>query len=293
MDKCKRPTGTCKCGIANTRNGNDYILGGNPAKENQYPWMVALTVDGQTKYHSNCGGSLIDDRTVLTAAHCLCDRVDKYTGNCTSFISADRLGVWVGLHDWRVTDEGQEHIGVEEWLKHPTYVGGSNSQDNDFVLLKLNKRVEWRTEAQPLCLPETKSHLYEGDMATVIGWGALEHWHVDWHNASSYPNELREVDVKIISNEQCNNQYHSITDNMLCAAEENENGGKDSCQGDSGGPLFLERKGVEVRGKKQYEQVGVVSWGKKCALKEKAGVYARVTAQLDWIKKNMYGETCH
>merc|ERR1719187_3146171 len=158
-------------------------------------------------------------------------------------------------------------------------------------MLKLKKRVEWRKEAQPLCLPETKSDSYEGDMATVIGWGKLQHWHDD--HPSSFPNELREVDVKIISNKQCNNQYGSITDNMLCAAEENANGGKDSCQGDSGGPLFVERNGVEVNGEKQYEQVGVVSFGHKCALKEYPGVYARVTAQLDWIKKYKYGETCH
>jgi len=264
----------CTCGVANRRK---RIVGGVETEENEYPWQVALTMDDPMT-RLNCGGSLIDDRTVLTAAH------------CTASVSADRLGVWVGLHDWRVQGELQEHIGVEEKLEHDEY----EFPDNDFALLKLNKRVEWRNEAQPLCLPETKSDLYEGDMATVTGWGRL------WKNETSTgpaTDELREVDVKIISNNQCYEQYsklgYRITDNMLCATEENGNGGKDSCSGDSGGPLFLERKGVEVKGNKQYEQVGVVSWGTKCALKEAPGVYARVTAQLDWIKKNMYGETCH
>jgi len=281
MAKCKqgRPTGTCKCGIVNTRKGNDYIMGGNPTKENQYPWMVALTLNGSMI----CGGSLIDDRTVLTAAHCLCEKKDKDTGKCTSFISADRLGVWVGLHDWRVTDKGQEHIGVEEWLKHEEYQL-VNSKDNDLALLKLNKRVKWRREVQPLCLPEIKSQIYEGDMATVIGWGKLR--------SNQFPNRLREADVKIISNKQCKKYYAKITDNMLCTYEGND--GKDACSGDSGGPLFIERKGVEVNGKKQYEQIGVVSSGALCGTrKDPAGVYEKVTAQLDWIKKYMYGKTCH
>merc|ERR1719402_1495008 len=262
------PSSGCTCGVANRRN---RIVGGVETEENEYPWQVALTWDGERR---NCGGSLIDDRTVLTAAHCTARR------------SAERLGVWVGLHDWRDQGDLQEHIGVEEKLEHEEY----QFPDNDLALLKLNRPVKWRKEAQPLCLPETKSNSYEGDMATVTGWGRL------WNNhtrAGPATYELREVDVKIISNTQCDNQYGDITENMLCAAEENGNGGKDSCNGDSGGPLFVERKGVEVNGKKQYEQVGVVSFGHKCALKEYAGVYAKVTAQLDWIKKHMYGETCN
>ena len=60
------------------------------------------------------------------------------------------------------------------------------------------------------------------------------------------------------------------------------------------GPLFVARNGVEVNGKKQYEQIGVVSTGEPCGdRKDPTGVYAKVTAQLDWIKKYMYGKTCH
>jgi len=73
---------------------------------------------------------------------------------------------------------------------------------------------------------------------------------------------------------------------MMCASAEDGNGGKDSCQGDSGGPLVTKEPGSsgEVAGQ-NYEQIGVVSWGVGCALKDYPGVYARVTKEIAWIKK--------
>ena len=114
------------------------------------------------EYRVPCGGSLIDDRTVLTAAHC----VDYMSA---SELLDDRLGVIVGLHDWNDQGELQEVISVEKKLEHDEYeMRADGTYVNDFALLKLKRPVKWRKEAQPLCLPETKSNSYEGDMVKFI-----------------------------------------------------------------------------------------------------------------------------
>ena len=78
--------------------------------------------------------------------------------------------------------------------------------------------------------------------------------------------------------QECNAAYGQITDNMICAAGP----GKDSCQGDSGGPMVVQENG-------HYALVGVVSWGYGCAMADYPGVYARVTAQMNWILDTTVG----
>ena len=113
---------------------------------------------------------------------------------------------------------------------------------------------------------------FAGQMATVTGWGTLQ-------SGGNQPAALNEVDVIVQTNDQCNSAYGGgITDNMICAAD----AGKDSCQGDSGGPMVVEENG-------RFALAGVVSWGYGCAMPEYPGVYARVTAQLDWILANTAG----
>jgi len=249
----------CQCGIPNRVH---RIVGGTDTEVNEYPWQVWL---------GGCGGSLIDDRTVLTAAHCIKRTVRHVT---------------VGMH-YRSTDiEGQEDVPVIRQIRHPRYAGYP-TYDYDFAILVLGRAVQWKKAVQPVCLPTDPTATYLDRMVTTTGWGSLD------YDYGGYPDELQEVDVKVISNKKCNEMYKSgITKNMMCAIEENGEGGKDACSGDSGGPLIADRQGVTVDGKQQYEQVGVVSWGRGCAEADYPGVYARVTDQLDWIKENMQGETC-
>merc|ERR1712002_235768 len=263
----------CKCGIPNRVH---RIVGGTDTEVNEYPWQVKFTMckpNGQCGW--TCGGSLIDDRTVLTAAHCTKGYIIRK--------------VTVGMHYQSTSIEGQEDIPVIRQIDHPHYYSDpkTGAEHNDSAILILGRTVQWTETVQPVCLPTDPTATYLNRMATTTGWGRL------W-SGGDVPDELQEVDVKVISNEKCAEMYPrtAIAKDMICAAEENGEGGKDACQGDSGGPLITERQGVTVDGKQQYEQVGVVSWGRYCADARYPGVYARVTEHLDWIKENMQGDTC-
>ena len=136
---------------------------------------------------------------------------------------------------------------------------------------------------------------YDNFIATVTGWGTIS-------SGGPVSNKLLEVDVNVISNTECKNDYYydpdEITEQMLCANV--DGGGKDACQGDSGiwitpllqlvfackgGPLVTSGSGNGMTPGQNYEQIGVVSWGIGCASGDFPGVYARVSKQLDWIKE--------
>lgn len=182
----------------------------------------------------------------------------------------------VGEHDVTRND-GEQYITPVEWISHPGY--NSNTQDNDFAIVRLSQDVTFSDTVYPVCMPDSSKN-YDSVQATVTGWGTLQ-------SGGSQPNVLYEVDVDTQSNSQCTSSAtlysrNTITANMLCAS----NPGKDSCQGDSGGPL------VTLENSKYYSLIGVVSWGYGCAQSNAPGVYARVTQQLGWINSNTKGTTC-
>lgn len=209
-----------------------------------------------------CGGTLISSNTVLTAAHCKQD--------------VSQFRVVVGEHDVTQRD-GEQRVTPSQWISHPQY--NSNSQDNDFAIIRLSEDVTFSDTVMPVCMPDTGKN-YDNVPATVTGWGTRS-------SGGSQPNVLYEVDVDTQSNAQCTSSataYSSrdITSNMICAS----NPGKDSCQGDSGGPL------VTLENNRYYSLIGVVSWGYGCAQSNAPGVYSRVTQQMDWINTNTDGTTC-
>ncbi|KAL2751137.1 transmembrane protease serine 9-like [Vespula maculifrons] len=241
----------CSCGL---RNEESRIVGGQTTRMNELPWMAKLSY--LNKFY--CGGSLINDRYVLTAAHCV-------KGFMWFMIK-----VTFGEHD-RCIDKGLETRYVVRVL---TGDFSFLNFDNDIALLRLNDRVPFSDTIRPICLPTIKENEYIGSKAIAAGWGTLKE--------EGKPScLLQEVEVPVMSLQDCRNTSYSprmISDNMLCAGY--PDGMKDSCQGDSGGPLITERED------KRYEIIGIVSWGNGCARPGYPGVYTRITNYLDWILSN-------
>ncbi|KAJ2947827.1 hypothetical protein O0L34_g9614 [Tuta absoluta] len=236
----------------------ERIVGGHNADLNEWPWIVALFNGGR----QFCGGSLIDDRHVLSAAHCV--------AHMTSWDVA-RLTARLGDHNIR---QNTETMHIERKIKRVVRHRGFDMRTlyNDVAILTLDQPVQFTKNIRPICLP-SGGRAYAGLVATVIGWGSLR-------ESGPQPSVLQEVSIPIWSNSECRMKYGSaapggIVEHMLCAGKAS----MDSCSGDSGGPLMVNDGG-------RWTQVGVVSWGIGCGKGQYPGVYTRVTAFLPWIQKN-------
>uniref|UniRef100_A0A8D8AT59 trypsin n=1 Tax=Culex pipiens TaxID=7175 RepID=A0A8D8AT59_CULPI len=222
------------------------IVGGFEIDILDAPFQVSLQWGGHF-----CGGSIISKRWVLTAAHC----ADKH----------DAPWLQVRIGSARHASGGQL-VEVKRVIQHPKY--NDNTIDYDFTLLELAKSVQLSEEFYAVGLPEQDEPVEDGQLLQVSGWG-------DTQNVQESGEILRATNVPAVNQEECSTAYqgsYKITERMICAGY--QAGGKDACQGDSGGPLVQGRT-----------LVGVVSWGRGCAQPGYPGVYSRVAAVRDWIKK--------
>uniref|UniRef100_A0A4X2LVE8 trypsin n=1 Tax=Vombatus ursinus TaxID=29139 RepID=A0A4X2LVE8_VOMUR len=224
---------------------DDKIIGGYTCEANSLPYQVSLNFFGQ----HICGGSLISDQWVVSAAH------------CNIFL----LQVRLGEHNIEVSEGHEQFIYASKTIRHPNY--NSKNADNDIMLIKLKTPAVINSYVAPILLP--KSCPTAGIECLVSGWGNTA---ID---GADYPDLLQCLNVPILSDAQCKSSYPGlITENMVCAGF--LEGGKDSCQGDSGGPVVC-----------NGELQGIVSWGDGCAQKDKPGVYTKVCKYLDWIKETI------
>merc|ERR1712241_183132 len=171
-----------ECGIEGPPS-KDRIVGGFEAQENQWPWQVALFIDNAWF----CGGALISENYVMTAAHCADD--------------ASYFDIMAGAHNVRESSEPHRvEITSYNGFTHPDW--NSNTLSNDLALVKLPSPIAFNDYIKPSCLPASGDAAAEGDLVTVTGWGKPS------DNAGGISPVLRMVsDLPVITNVECNNIY--------------------------------------------------------------------------------------
>ncbi|KAF7643399.1 hypothetical protein LDENG_00240170 [Lucifuga dentata] len=248
-------TGTkAQLDVCGTAPLNSKIVGGEDAPEGAWPWQVSLHRNGR----HFCGGSLINDQYILTAAHCI-------PSSGTS-----GLIVYLGRHTQQSQNNNQVTRLVSQIIAHPQY--SSSTNNNDIALFRLNLPVSFTDYIRPVCLAAANSQFATGTICWVTGWGDISS-----SVSLPFPQTLQEVNLPIVSNAQCNQSYPELTSNMICAGL--QEGGKDSCQGDSGGPMVVKHGSVWI-------EAGIVSFGDGCARPDVPGVYTRVSEYEGWIKSH-------
>uniref|UniRef100_A0A0A9YNA4 Serine protease snake n=1 Tax=Lygus hesperus TaxID=30085 RepID=A0A0A9YNA4_LYGHE len=239
------------------------VIGGNASLPKTRPETVLLGIGPENNVNWVCGGSLISEKWVLSAAHCNSDRDPL-------------LWVRLGELDYATDKDDAKPIQrrIVKTVAHPQFK--LPKIYHDVLLVEMNQSVTFNNYVAPICLHRTFE--IETPKATVVGWGRTGFA----DDVSSY---LQEADLTLIDHDECFRLFGTDAavpqgiDKMaqICAGE--SDGSKDSCKGDSGSPLLVPEPGSCVN-----RLVGIVSTGKQCGLANSPGVYARVSTYVPWIE---------
>uniref|UniRef100_A0A2R9C548 Granzyme B n=1 Tax=Pan paniscus TaxID=9597 RepID=A0A2R9C548_PANPA len=224
------------------------IIGGHEAKPHSRPYMAYLMIWDQ-KTLKRCGGFLIREDFVLTAAHCW----------------GSSINVTLGAHNIKEQEPTQQFIPVKRPIPHPAY--NPKNYSNDIMLLQLERKAKRTRAVQPLRLPSNKAQVKPGQACSVAGWGQTA-------PLGKHSHTLQEVKMTVQEDRKCESDLRHYYDSTieLCVGDPEIK--KTSFKGDSGGPLVCNKVAQ-----------GIVSYGRNNGMPPRA--CTKVSSFVHWIKKTM------
>ncbi|XP_043926765.1 acrosin-like [Protopterus annectens] len=242
----------------------ERVVGGRCANPGAWPWQVSLQRHyelGNTREHI-CGGSLINNQWVVSAAHCFhkgfLDSPEKYR-------------IVPGINKLSEAKEDSQVQTIRKIVMHENY--SEATHENDIALVKLTNPITYTDKIRSVCIP-TIEQSQALKTCFISGWGR----HVE---GGKLPDDLEEGEVNLFDITTCNAWYMGLLkQGVICAGQ--EDGSVDACQGDSGGPLSC----FDYTDFKFYI-VGIISWGLGCGRPRLPGIYTNVARYKSWIETTM------
>ncbi|OXA59670.1 transmembrane protease serine 9 isoform X2 [Folsomia candida] len=276
----------CECGVF-SRKDDDLTRWENEKVSflNVYPWSVSLVAPGGM--FAFCGGSLINDRYVLTSAACV-------DGSNAEGVEA-LIGTWPAAHlseDDSLNTTNLFRKAVVRVIIHPLYADGH--LDYNIALLRLKGPVPTfgtRGAVTPVCLPNPE----ESDLVQGMNASSLL-WRFDEYGGAIVPRHRSEVDWVVLGQQECrnldyNDQWTKMPETMLCAKTDEPAADHPfhltyDCPGDAGGPLVITSGYQKV-------QIGIDSWTACYSKPSGVGLFTRVSEFLPWIKSHISEDGRH